>query len=82
MAFQVFQIGGAQNLPISVCSAVRVVLLSWPRLFTSLRARAYAALASAGGGAGRSWAPSRSTKGVTLPQSPKTGDGKLGGVER
>ena len=57
MAFQVFQIGGAQNLPITVCSAVRPVLLSWPRLFTSLRARAYAGLVSADSGAGRNWAP-------------------------
>ena len=27
MTFQVFQIGGAQNLPMTVCSAVRVVLV-------------------------------------------------------
>jgi hypothetical protein len=38
IAFQVFQIGGAQNLPIKVSSSVRVLLLSRPRLFTSFRA--------------------------------------------
>jgi len=35
-----FWIGGAQNLPISVCTAVRVVLLADPRLCTSLIAAA------------------------------------------
>jgi hypothetical protein len=32
--------GGLQNLPISVCSAVRVVLVAEPRLSTSFSAAA------------------------------------------
>ena len=38
ISFQVFQIGPAQNLAITVWSAVRVVLVFCPRLFTSFRA--------------------------------------------
>src|SRR5512146_2877108 len=68
IAFQVFQIGGAQNLPTTVSSAVLIVLVSWPRLLTSLSARAYASLVRAGGGAGRNWSPLRSTNGITWPQ--------------
>ena len=40
ISFQKFWIGGFQNLPISVCSAVRVVLVAEPRLWTSLIAAA------------------------------------------
>src|SRR5207245_10208883 len=68
ISFQVFQIGPAQNLPITVCSGVRVVLVFCPRLFTSLMACAYAWLVNAGGGPGRNCAALFSTKGVTLPQ--------------
>jgi hypothetical protein len=68
------------NLPISVCSAVRVVLVAEPRLCTSLIAAAYASLVSAGGGAGRNWLALSSTNGATCPQVVKTGVGKLGGV--
>src|SRR6185312_4481809 len=80
--FQKFWIGGFQNWPICVCSAVRVVLVAEPRLSTSLIAAAYALLVSAGGGAGRNWSPLSSTNGVTCPQVVKTGVGKLGGVGR
>src|SRR5260221_11413599 len=82
ISFQVFQIGGAQNFAITVWSAVRVVLVSWPRLSTSFRASPYAALVNAGGAFGRNCAASSSTKVVTLPQVVKTGAGKLGGVGR
>src|SRR5436305_14318348 len=68
ISFQVFQIGPAQNLAITVCSAVRVVLVFCPRLFTSLRAWRYAWLVTAGGGPGRNCAALLSTKGVTLLQ--------------
>src|SRR6266704_664941 len=55
ISFQVFQIGGAQNLAITVWSEVRVVLVLWPRLFVSFNALAYASLVPAGGGTGRNW---------------------------
>jgi hypothetical protein len=69
-----------QNLATTAWSAVRVVLVFCPRLFTSLSARAYAWLSSAGGGAGRNCAPFFSTKGVTFPQVVNTGAAKFGGV--
>src|SRR5579864_5617743 len=78
--FQKFWIGGAQNFPIWVWSAVRVVLVADPRLCTSLIAAAYASLVNAGGGAGRNWSPRSSTNGVTWPQVVKTGAAKFGGV--
>src|SRR6476619_744340 len=80
--FQKFWIGGLQNLPISVCSAVRVVLVAEPRLSTSFSATAYASLVSAGGGAGRNWSPRSSTNGLPCSHVVKTGVGKFGGVER
>src|SRR5579864_25003 len=67
MAFQVFQMGGAQNLAMVVWSAVRVTLMSWPRLCTWLMAAAHAGLDKAGGGGGRNWLPVSSTQGVTSP---------------
>src|SRR6266516_2048336 len=82
ISFQVFQIGGAQNLAMTVWSAVRVVLVFWPRALTSFKAPAYAALVTAGGGAGRNWEPLPITNGVTFAQPVKTGVGKLGGVGR
>src|SRR5438445_3778508 len=60
ISFQVFQIGGAQNLATTVWSAVRVALVFWPRLLTSFNALAYAALVTAGGDAGRNWTRCRS----------------------
>src|SRR5579864_5072167 len=80
ISFHVFQIGGAQNLAASVWSAVRVVLVFCPRLFTSFRALAYAAPVTSGGGADRNWDALSITNGVTLDQRVKTGAGKLGGV--
>src|SRR4029078_11691961 len=80
--FQKFWIGGCQNLPISVWSAVRVVLVAEPRLCTSLSATAYASLVSGGGGPGRNWSPLSSTNGVTCPQVVNAGVGKFGGVDR
>src|SRR5438132_14332335 len=80
ISFQVFQIGGAQNLATSVWSAVRVVLVFWPRVLTSFKALAYAPLVTAGGGAGRNWDALPITNGVTFAQPVKTGAGKLGGV--
>src|SRR3989442_3161237 len=80
--FQKFWIGGFQNWPISVCSAVRDVLVAEPRLSTSLIAAANASLVSAGGGAGRNWFPRSSTNGITWPQVVKTGVGRFGGVGR
>src|ERR1700736_813873 len=68
ISFQVFQIGGAQNLATVVWSAVRVVLVSRPRLCTSLMAVAQAVLFSAGGGGGRNWSPLFRTNGVVVPQ--------------
>src|SRR5512133_614091 len=82
IAFQKFWIGGFQNLPISVCSAVRVVLDAEPRLSTSLSAVAYPLPVSAGGGAGRNWSPRSSTNGVTCPHVVKAGAGKFAGDER
>src|SRR5260221_5017394 len=82
ISFQVFQIGPPQNFPITVCSAVRVVLVFWPRLFTSLMACAYAWLVKAGGGPGRNCVALLSTKGVTLPQVVNTGAANFGGVSR
>ena len=55
ISFHVFQIGGAQNWAIVVSLAVRVVLVSSPRLWTSLIAAAHLGLVSAGGGGGRNW---------------------------
>src|SRR4051812_15642961 len=81
--FQVFHTGAElQNLPATVWSGVRVVLVSRPRLFTSLSAVVYAALVTAGGCWGRtSWARC-STKGVTEPQVVNIGAGNFGGVGR
>jgi hypothetical protein len=42
-----------QNLAIADCSAVRVVLLTAPRLLTSSKAAVYLALVRAGGAGGR-----------------------------
>ena len=50
MAFQVFQMGGAQNVAMVVWSAVRVTLVSSPRLCTSLIAAAHSGLERGGGG--------------------------------
>src|SRR5579862_3897208 len=80
ISFHVVQIGGAQNFASLVWSAVRAVLVSWPRAWTSLIAWAHAVLVRAGGGPGRNWSPRLRTNGVTLPQLVKTGAGKLGGV--
>src|SRR5438128_10684459 len=80
--FQKFWIGGFQNLPISVCSAVRVVLVAEPRLCTSLIAAAYAALVSAGGGAGRNWSPRSDANGATRPPVGKPGAREFGGRGR
>src|SRR5579859_275805 len=80
--FQKFWIGGAQNFPITVWSAVRVVLVAEPRLCTSLSAAAYSGLVKAGGGPGRNWLPLSRTNGVTCPQVVKTAAGKFGGVGR
>src|SRR6266705_3412717 len=80
ISFQRFQGGPAQNFAITVWSGVRVVLLFCPRLFTSLRACAYAWLVTAGGGPGRNCAALFSTKGVTFLQLVKTGAANFGGV--
>src|SRR5262249_12328354 len=49
--FQKFWTGGLQNLPISVCSGVRVVLVAEPTCCTSPIASAQASLVSGCGGA-------------------------------
>src|SRR5205807_1909662 len=67
---------------VAGCSAVRVVLVFWPRLLISFSGCAYAALVSAGGAPGRNCDPFFKTEGVTLPQVVKTGVGKFGGVGR
>src|SRR5947209_5053388 len=82
ISFQVIQIGPGQNLAIAVCSAVRVVVLTAPRLFTSLVDCAYAALLRAGGAAGRNWFAAPRTKGVTPAQWVNPAAGTYGGKRR
>src|SRR5438105_12486044 len=69
-----------QNLAICVCSAVRVVLSTRPRLLTSLKAAAYSALSSAGGGAGRNCDPLVIAKGVTWGHCGASAGKNAGGV--
>src|SRR5205807_4420617 len=81
IAFHVFQMGGAQNFAIVVASGVRFVLVSCPRLWTSLMAAAQSAPFRAGGGGSRNWGSLMlTTKGATVPQLVNTGVGWLGGV--
>src|SRR3978361_1061324 len=81
--FQVIQMGVLlQNLPATVSSAVRVVLVSRPRLRTSSSAVAHGALLTGGGAAGRNCCPLLSTNGATDPQVWYIGVGNLGGVGR
>src|SRR5260370_9764929 len=74
------EVGRGEDWAITVWSGVRVVLVFWPRVFTSLRACAYAWLVTAEGAAGRNCAALFSTKGVTLSQLVKTGAANFGGV--
>src|SRR5438132_5943981 len=69
-----------QNLAICVCSSVRVVLLARPRSLTSLKAAAYAALSSAGGGAGRNCEPADKANGVTYGHCGASAGRLAGGV--
>src|SRR5947209_2449436 len=69
-----------QNFPIAVCSAVRVMLFSSPRDFTSLKSAAYLALVSAGGGAGRNRLALPSTNGVTCDVWVNPAGANAGGV--
>src|SRR4051794_31445103 len=71
-----------QNLAICVCSAVRVVLSARPRPLTSLKAVAYAALSSAGGGPGRNCEPADIANGVTYGHCGASAGKKAGGVGR
>src|SRR3954447_21671203 len=69
-----------QNRAICVCSAVRVVLSARPRLLTSLKAAAYSALVSAGGGAGRNCEPADIANGVTYGRCGTSAGRLAGGV--
>src|ERR1700686_3806004 len=82
ISFHVFQIGPAQNFAATVSSAVRVVLVFWPRLLTSLRAVAYAELVTAGGASGRNCEALSRTNGLTLAHPVKTGAANAGGTGR
>src|SRR5712671_5377282 len=73
ISFHVFQIGPAQNLAVKVWSAVREVLVFWPRLLTSFRAFAKAALVTEGGASGRNCDALSRTKGWTFAQPVNTG---------
>src|SRR5437879_5166713 len=79
--FQTFCTGAAPHKrPISVWSALRVVLLLAPSALTSLKSVVYRTLVTGGGGGGRNWSPRSSTNGRTAPQFVNTGARKLGGV--
>src|SRR5437588_12706827 len=78
--FHVVQMGPGQKFAATVWSAVRLVLVFCPRLLTSLRAWAYAAVPRPGGGAGRNWSAACSTKGVTVGHCVNTAGANLGGV--
>src|SRR5262245_2243848 len=69
-----------QNRAISACSAVRVVLSSRPRLWTSLKAAAYSVLSSAGGAAGPNCESLVIAKGVTSGHCGASAGRKAGGV--
>src|SRR5437870_1211371 len=69
-----------QKRAICVCSSVRVVLSTRPRLLTSLKAVAYSALSSVGGGAGRNCEPADIANGVTYGHCGASAGAKAGGV--
>src|SRR5437660_7016601 len=71
-----------QNRAICVCWSVRVVLSARPRLLTSLKAAAYSALSSAGGGAGRNCEPADMANGVTYGHCGASAGKNAGGVGR
>src|SRR5712691_7368421 len=78
ISFHVFQIGPAQNLAATVSSAVRVMLVFWPRLLTSFSAVAYAAVVTAGGASGRNCDALSRTNGFTFAQPVNTGAANAG----
>src|SRR5260370_8414525 len=79
ISFHVFQIGPAQNFAATVSSAVRVVLVFWPRLLTSFSAVAYAAEVTAGGASGRNCDALSRTNAFTFPPPVQTGPPTPGG---
>ena len=80
MRFHAVQIGGFQNSPICVWSAVRVEPVAAPSARTSSSAATAFGLSIAGGAGGRNWAARRRTNGRTLGQCVNTGCANAGGV--
>src|SRR5438128_11517348 len=79
--FHTFCTGAApQNRPMSVWSALLVVLLISPSDLISSKSVVERGLVTAGGGGGRNWSPVSSANGRTSGQFVKTGCLKLGGV--